>query len=72
MKKSKQFELLYNQLEADHMLRGRPRSYQDLKSLVRMHLEKETRDKHLEANRNPMIKDLLQWATGSPAIAVSC
>ena len=51
MKKSKQFELLYNELEADHMLRGRPRSYQDLKSMVRMHLDKETRDKHLDANK---------------------
>ena len=46
MKKSKQFVLLYNQLEAYHMLRGRPRSYQDLKSMVRMHLDKETREKH--------------------------
>ena len=50
MKKSKQFELLYNQLEADHLLRGRPRSYQDLKYMVRMHLDKETREKHLESN----------------------
>ena len=48
VKKSKQFELLYNQLEADHMLRGRPRSYQHLKSMVRLHLDKETREKHLE------------------------
>ena len=38
VKKSKQFELLYNQLEADHIVRGRPRSYQDLKSMVRLHL----------------------------------
>ena len=58
VKKSKQFELLYNQLEADHMLRGRPKSYQDLKSMVRMHLDKETRDKHLDAKRKAHTKGL--------------
>ena len=47
VKKSKQFELLYNQLEADHVLRGRPRSYRELKSLVRHHLDRQTHEQHL-------------------------
>ena len=51
VRKSKQFEQLYSQLEADHVLRNRPRTYHDLKALVRYHLDKETRDRHLESKR---------------------
>ena len=38
-------------MESDHLLRGRARSYTDLKALVRHHLDRETRDKHLESKR---------------------
>merc|ERR1711884_271174 len=43
VKKSKQFELLYNQMETDVLLRGHVRSYYALKQLVRHRLDRETR-----------------------------
>ena len=51
IRKSKQFEVIFAQLESDHLLRGRPRSYSDLKALVRRHLDRETRAKHIESRK---------------------
>merc|ERR1712079_672452 len=56
VKKSKQFELLYNQMETDHILRGQPRSYHSLKQMARHNLDRETRDKHLEAKKKHLEK----------------
>ena len=56
VKKSKQFELLYNQMETAVLLRGHSRSYSALKQLVRHHLDRETRDKHLEAKKKHLDK----------------
>ena len=64
VQKSKQFEPLYNQLEADHVLRNRPRTYHDLKALVRHHLERATREKHLENKRGHQSRGLSATATG--------
>ena len=51
IRKSKQFEVIFAQLESDHLLRGRPRSYSDLKALVRRHLDRETRARHIESRK---------------------
>ena len=56
VKKSKQFELLYNQMETDRILRGQPRSYHSLKQMVRHHLDREVRDKHLETRQKHLDK----------------
>merc|ERR1711884_19085 len=64
--KSKQFEVLFTQIESDHLLRGRPRSYLDLKSHVRRHLDSETRDKHLESNKKAQERGFPAAAGGNP------
>ena len=56
VKKSRQFELLYNQMENDAILRGQHRSYSALIQLVRRHLDRETRGKHLEAKQKHLGK----------------
>jgi len=56
VKKSKQFELLYNKMETDVFLRGHVRSYSALKQLVRHHLDRETRDKRLGAKKKHLDK----------------
>ena len=66
VKKSKQFEVLFTQLESDHLLRGRPRSYLDLKSLARHHLDRETRDKHLESKKKHQERGFIAAAGGNP------
>ena len=64
--KSKQFEVLFTQLESDHLLRGRARSYVDLKSRVRHHLDRETRDKHLESKKKHQERGFPAAAGGNP------
>jgi len=66
VKKSRQFEILFTQLESDHLLRGRARSYTDLKALACHHLDRETRDKHLESKRKHQERGFRGAAGGKP------
>ena len=43
-------------METDHILRGQPRSYHALKQMVRRHLDREVRDKHLETRQKHLDK----------------
>ena len=43
-------------METDHILRGQPRSYHSLKQMVRHHLDREIRDKHLEIRKERLPK----------------
>ena len=49
VKKSTSFQPLFVQLENDHLIRGVPRCYHNMKKLVVAHLDEETRTKHLDA-----------------------
>ena len=51
VKKSKQFAVLYTQLEADRVIRGRPRSDHDLHAMARHHLGTEIRAITLRTRR---------------------